>query len=167
MPIVMPWMQHEYLPTITDLTLTDAFAPGHPYRIPLHELTDNFLSDLPVLVANSINTTDQSLIKPAQVLVLPQIIHPWARNAFDWWIDVQPDDTEDWADREPRRWEISTELKRQITLWLGNYPEDMRPHFDAECRPINASGVSTNKTGTITHEWGKPKSVPSHIGTKL
>lgn len=166
MPIVIPHFAPEWLPSIADLNLIESYI-SQGNMLPKYSLTRSFLQDLPDIVAKAVNEADSETLTASEVLVLPQVMHPWT-NAYGWWIDLSPSDVDcTWTERRSRRWEIQRLVWTGVNNWLNINADEERPLFDVECRPIDSSGTSTNELGVVTHEWGKPTGAASMIGRRI
>lgn len=154
MPVVLFYGKYRWLP------------PDGEIKTQEHALTHSFLDALPGMIAEAINATDAPHAAPpiqvGEVLILPLQAHPWAQNAFDFSLDVQPGDTDDtFEGRRRRRYAIATRLQEAVHAWLAMYADpDLRPSFDVDCRPQDGSGISTGAEGVILHRWGVPDGLP-------
>lgn len=150
MPVIRLFAKPEWLP-----------VTGPAIHIPSgyqFQLTYGLVNDLPEIVINAVNEVDSSTLTPGQGVVFPGHIHPWAVNAVDMWIDVQPDDIDGtYEERQARRFKIASLIREGVEEYFGQ--REVRPSFDVECRPMDGSGMSISASGVAVMQWGAPDGV--------
>lgn len=130
---------------------------------PEYAVTQAVLTALPRIVVDAINAVDGSQLTAGEAWVMPMLIHPWAKNASDMWIDVQPGERPGFRGhffRKSRRIKIANRVRAAVWAEMAALPAGKRPVIDYECRPLEGSGMTTESDGHIAHIWGAPKNWP-------
>lgn len=130
-------------------------------RSPEHELTRALIPALAQAVIDVVNKFDGSSMTTDEVVIDLHIIHRWAYNTPDMWFDIQPGDAENATEEERkiRRYTIAELVCTALEKEFFSKHEGFRPSYDIECRPLDGSGMSVDKRGIVTQQWGVPKSL--------
>jgi hypothetical protein len=118
--------------------------------------TQWLIREVQEIVPVALNEIDGTQLEPKDVIVLPQLVHPWTPpNLSEVWLDIQPDDkAATYAQRQARIARIRTNILDILLDSMKHAWNGPRPSLDCEVHPIMCSGYTVDNLGTITASWG-------------